>query len=183
MELLQDLPEYKELCEQYGEDLIGFISLLNGPDYTFTHSELYFLSCVKQPGSRLMDSRMHEFAPYIALWFFLFHPESMYLHIASENKMIKVFSHKISVLLNLLKSTKHAWILDFIIIKSNSLEIKRYRTWNIVIRSGNVSPTNLAGFFSINFMIWVEDHWNIPEKTIEVVKSALTQATHRFVLA
>lgn len=183
MELLQDLPKYKELCEQYGDDLISFISLLNGPEYTFTHRERSFLNCVKQQGSRLKDVNMQEFAPYIALWFLLFHPESAYLHITSSNKMNKVFCHKISMLLNLLKSTEHSWILDFIIIKSNSLEIKGYRTWCITIRSGNVHPTNLAGFFAINFMIWVEDHWNIPEQTIKILKSSLTQATHRLVLA
>lgn len=183
MKLLHNLPIYHELCAQYNDDLLGFIHALKGIEIQPTHREIAFLCAVKMPGSRLKDELMHSYGPIVALWFFLFRPESIFLFIAPEKRNIKIFLKEFKLLLGDIKHQKFAWIVDEIVIKDNLILMKDYRTWSINLKVGKQRPTHLAGCFASDFMVWLDEHKNIDSHTIDIAHAALTQRSHRAVMA
>lgn len=182
MDLLQDLPKYKELLEQYGDDLIGFITFIQGYNHSLTHREIVFLSRVKCPGCCVKEPNMFENAPLVALWYFLFRPSSYFVYIAKNQEKEKLFIHGIRLLLDYLKKTEHAWILNYIQVKQNSISIVDSYTC-IRTKSGKLVHTHLAGFNGPDLMIWIDQHKEQTHENMYIAKGCLTAATHRLVLA
>jgi len=183
MDLLHKLPKFLDLVNQYSDDLIGFVSLLKGSDYSMSHREISFFCCVKHPGSRVQDPAMHEYSSIVSLWFLLFRPKSIYLHVTPSSKKTKLFIESIKILIVVLKATKYAWITDFIEIRGNDVVIKGYDDWFISAKNG-IKPENLAGFRSnSDYMVWLDDHAKLSKPTTDVLKGTMMKLTDRMVLA
>ncbi|WP_417212067.1 hypothetical protein [Acinetobacter venetianus] len=183
MNLLHQLPKFQEFLEEYGDDLLGFVSLLKGHNYSFSHREISFLSCVKQPGSRVQDGSMQELSAEVALWHFLFRPKSLFIHISSEKKKTRLFINAISLLLEVLKHTKYGWIVEHIEIKKSHISVVGYDSWYILIKSAKDNVASFSGFYEDDLMVWIDEHHNASEAIIDISKSLMVGFTHRLVMA
>lgn len=183
MALLEKLSDFQELLDKYSDDLIGFIYLLKGQNYSPTHREMGFLCRVKCPGSRVQDPSMHEYSPIVALWHFLFKPKSLYLHVTPSSKKTILFMAGIKLLIVVLKATKYAWLTEFIEIKGNTISIKGYSDWWITAKCGK-NPANFIGYSrNYDLMVWVDDHDKIPASTKMALKDSMNGYADRMVLA
>lgn len=182
MDMMHGSSRYQDFVSEYGDDLMGFVILLDG-NTELSHRAISFLSCVKHPGSRVMDASMREFAPVVALWHFLFRPESLYLHIALDQSSKSAFMDDFITTMKKLKQTKYSWILDHITLKKSHISMKGYDSWNVLVKCSTQSPSAFSGFYENDLMVWLDQHHQVSEGIIEIAKSLMVGFTHRLVYA
>lgn len=159
---------WQKASHKYARDLLSF-SLDIG--YNPSWQELHIFDSIQQGGSRtsvVHGEKCLGLSRAIAvLWHLLFHEDSVTFLYAPEIHDVRILPNKIQywedlrteiyACITLIKNSKLSWLAQFIVIGKNKIYIEGHEsTWNVLVKSGQLNPSSLAGNFADSFFLWID---------------------------
>jgi len=176
---------------KYVTDLLSF-SLDIG--YNPSWQELHIFNSIQQGGSRTSVVRGEKclgLSRAIAvLWHLLFHENSVTFLYVPEIDDVRILPNKIQywedlrteihACITLIKNSRLAWLAQSVVIGSNKIYIEGHKkTWNVIVKSGQLNPCSLAGSFADSFFLWIDYAGWLSDEYAELLMALMVSVKFR----